>query len=95
MAAKDTRRDVLRIAPPLMIDDEAIAYLLERFADAVAAVDSPPLTLPRPVVIFLAEPKQRLVPLTGCPRAIRSSLKGTLGGFQGGAAPAAPFLIWR
>lgn len=42
IAAKDTRREVLRIAPPLIIDDEAIAYLLERFADAVEAVDSRP-----------------------------------------------------
>lgn len=42
IAAKDTRREVLRIAPPLIVDDEAIAYLLERFADAVRAVDSRP-----------------------------------------------------
>ncbi|HEX3672434.1 MAG TPA: ornithine--oxo-acid transaminase [Candidatus Cybelea sp.] len=40
IAAKDTRREVLRIAPPLIIDDEAIAYLLERFSEAVEAVDS-------------------------------------------------------
>ncbi len=38
VAAKDTHRDVLRIAPPLVIDDEAVAYFLERFAGAVAAV---------------------------------------------------------
>ncbi|HXO17903.1 MAG TPA: ornithine--oxo-acid transaminase, partial [Candidatus Dormibacteraeota bacterium] len=38
VVAKDTRRDVLRIAPPLIIDDEAIAYLLERFSGALAAV---------------------------------------------------------
>ncbi len=38
VVAKDTRRDVLRIAPPLIIDDEAVAYLLERFSDALAAV---------------------------------------------------------
>ena len=42
VAAKDTRRDVLRIAPPLIIDDDAIAYFLERFADALAAVDRGP-----------------------------------------------------
>jgi ornithine--oxo-acid transaminase len=39
VAAKDTRHDVLRIAPPLVIDDDAIAYFLERFRAAVAAVD--------------------------------------------------------
>lgn len=38
VAAKDTRSDVLRIAPPLVIDDAAVAYLLERFEDALAAV---------------------------------------------------------
>jgi ornithine--oxo-acid transaminase len=38
VATKETREYVLRIAPPLVIDDEAIAYLLERFADAVTAV---------------------------------------------------------
>ena len=40
VAAKDTRRDVLRIAPPLVIDDDAVAYFLERFEDAVRAVDA-------------------------------------------------------
>jgi acetylornithine/succinyldiaminopimelate/putrescine aminotransferase len=40
VAAKDTRRDVLRIAPPLVIDDYAVAYFLERFEDAVRAVDA-------------------------------------------------------
>jgi len=39
VAAKDTRHDVLRIAPPLVIDDDAIAYFLERFREAIAAVD--------------------------------------------------------
>jgi ornithine--oxo-acid transaminase len=38
IAAKDTRREVLRIAPPLVIDDDAVAYFLERFADAIGAV---------------------------------------------------------
>lgn len=42
IAAKDTRRDVLRIAPPLVIDDDAIAYLLDRFEEAIAAVDRRP-----------------------------------------------------
>jgi translation initiation factor IF-3 len=37
----------------------------------------------------VGEPKQRLGPLTGCLRAIRSSHEGTLGRFHGGAAPAA------
>lgn len=35
VAAKDCREYVLRVAPPLVIDDEATAYFLERFADAV------------------------------------------------------------
>jgi ornithine--oxo-acid transaminase len=38
VASKDTREFVLRIAPPLVIDDEAIAYLLERFAEALGAL---------------------------------------------------------
>jgi ornithine--oxo-acid transaminase len=38
VAAKGTREHVLRIAPPLVIDDDAIAYLLERFADAIRSV---------------------------------------------------------
>lgn len=42
VAAKDTREDVLRIAPPLVIEDEAVAYLLERFSDAVGAIDPRP-----------------------------------------------------
>lgn len=42
IAAKDTRREVLRIAPPLVIDDAAVAYLLERFTDAVGAVGRRP-----------------------------------------------------
>ena len=37
VAAKETRPEVLRIAPPLVIDDDAIAYLLDRFADALSA----------------------------------------------------------
>ena len=40
VAAKDTQRHVLRIAPPLVIDDDAVAYFLERFADAITAVDA-------------------------------------------------------
>ncbi|HVR47859.1 MAG TPA: ornithine--oxo-acid transaminase [Candidatus Binatia bacterium] len=35
VAAKDCREYVLRVAPPLVIDDEATAYFLEHFADAV------------------------------------------------------------
>jgi ornithine--oxo-acid transaminase len=38
VAAKDCREHVLRIAPPLVIDDEAIAFALERFAEASRAV---------------------------------------------------------
>ncbi len=38
VAAKGCREYVLRVAPPLVIDDEAIAYFLERFADAVGEV---------------------------------------------------------
>lgn len=44
VAAKDTREMVLRIAPPLVIDDAAIDYLLERFRDAIAACTTPTLT---------------------------------------------------
>ncbi len=40
VAAKDTRPEVLRIAPPLVIDDDAVAYLLERFEEAIAATDA-------------------------------------------------------
>jgi ornithine--oxo-acid transaminase len=40
VVAKDTRPDVLRIAPPLTIDEEAIAYFLERFADAVLTINN-------------------------------------------------------
>jgi ornithine--oxo-acid transaminase len=42
VAAKETRRHVLRIAPPLVIDDDAVAYFLERFEDALRVVDSRP-----------------------------------------------------
>ena len=42
VAAKDTRRDVLRIAPPLVIDDDAVDYLLERFTEAIGAVGRRP-----------------------------------------------------
>jgi ornithine--oxo-acid transaminase len=38
VAAKDTREEVLRIAPPLVIDDGAIDYFLERFRDAIGSV---------------------------------------------------------
>jgi ornithine--oxo-acid transaminase len=38
VAAKDTHDYVLRIAPPLVIDDEAIAFLLERYRAAIAAL---------------------------------------------------------
>jgi ornithine--oxo-acid transaminase len=40
IVAKECRPHVLRVAPPLIIEDDAIAYLLERFADAVEAVGS-------------------------------------------------------
>ncbi|HLX26134.1 MAG TPA: ornithine--oxo-acid transaminase [Candidatus Cybelea sp.] len=40
IAAKETRDDVLRIAPPLAIDDDAIAYLLDGFADALSASET-------------------------------------------------------
>ena len=36
VAAKDTHEMVLRIAPPLVIDDEAIDFLLTQFKDAIA-----------------------------------------------------------
>jgi len=42
VAAKDTHRHVLRIAPPLVIDDNAAAFFLERFAEAIAAVEAGP-----------------------------------------------------
>ena len=42
VAAKETRDDVLRIAPPLVIDDDAIAYLLDRFADALSSCEARP-----------------------------------------------------
>ncbi|HEY9086119.1 MAG TPA: ornithine--oxo-acid transaminase [Candidatus Tyrphobacter sp.] len=35
IVAKDTHESVLRIAPPLVIDDDAIAFLLDRFAEAI------------------------------------------------------------
>lgn len=38
VAAKDTRENVLRIAPPLVIDDEAIDFLLTAFKDAIATL---------------------------------------------------------
>jgi ornithine--oxo-acid transaminase len=38
VAAKDTQDMVLRIAPPLVIDDAAIDYFLERFRDAMASL---------------------------------------------------------
>jgi len=37
VAAKDTHERVLRIAPPLVIDDAAIDYFLERFRDAITS----------------------------------------------------------
>jgi ornithine--oxo-acid transaminase len=39
VAAKDTRHDVLRLAPPLIVEDDAVDYLLERFRDAIGAID--------------------------------------------------------
>ncbi len=41
IAAKPCRERVLRIAPPLVIDEEATALLLDRFADAVGALARP------------------------------------------------------
>jgi ornithine--oxo-acid transaminase len=38
VAAKDTQDMVLRIAPPLVIDDAALDYFLERFKDALASI---------------------------------------------------------
>lgn len=38
VATKETRDFVLRVAPPLIVDDAAIAYLLEAFSGAVEAV---------------------------------------------------------
>lgn len=38
VAAKDTRENVLRIAPPLTIDESEIDYLLGRFTDAIRSV---------------------------------------------------------
>jgi acetylornithine/succinyldiaminopimelate/putrescine aminotransferase len=40
VAAKDTRDFVLRIAPPLVIDDDATTYLLKTFSEALGAVDA-------------------------------------------------------
>jgi ornithine--oxo-acid transaminase len=38
VVAKDTHRSVLRIAPPLVIDDEAIEFLLDVYRDSVEAL---------------------------------------------------------
>ena len=38
VVAKDTHETVLRIAPPLVIDDAAIGFLLERYGDAIASL---------------------------------------------------------
>ncbi len=38
VAAKDTHEMVLRIAPPLVIDDAAIDYFLERFRESIKSV---------------------------------------------------------
>ncbi len=38
VAAKDTHDYVLRIAPPLVIDDEAIAFLLAQYREALASL---------------------------------------------------------
>jgi ornithine--oxo-acid transaminase len=38
VAAKDTHGSVLRIAPPLVIDDAEIDFLLERYSDAIATL---------------------------------------------------------
>jgi len=40
VAAKDTHENVLRIAPPLVIDDEAIAYFLNAYKDALSNISA-------------------------------------------------------
>jgi len=40
IAAKDTHENVLRIAPPLVIDDEAIALLLKAYEEAITSLAS-------------------------------------------------------
>jgi 4-aminobutyrate aminotransferase-like enzyme len=35
---KDTHERVLRIAPPLVIDDDAIDFLLARYGEALASL---------------------------------------------------------
>jgi ornithine--oxo-acid transaminase len=42
VAAKDTHEYVLRIAPPLVIDDAEVGYLLERLGDALATLPANP-----------------------------------------------------
>jgi ornithine--oxo-acid transaminase len=42
VAAKDTHEHVLRIAPPLVIDEAEIDYLLDRFGDALGALAANP-----------------------------------------------------
>ncbi len=42
VAAKEAREYVLRIAPPLIVDDGDIAYLLDRFTEAVEALSPQP-----------------------------------------------------
>ena len=42
VAAKEARDHVLRLAPPLIIEEDEIAYLLERFTEAVATVTPQP-----------------------------------------------------
>ena len=42
VVAKDTRPNVLRVAPPLIIEDDAIAYLLERLAEALGSLSGRP-----------------------------------------------------
>jgi ornithine--oxo-acid transaminase len=38
VAAKDTHAMVLRLAPPLVIDDAAIDFLLAQYRDAIASL---------------------------------------------------------
>lgn len=38
VAAKDTQEKVLRIAPPLVIDDEAIEFLIEQYREALQSI---------------------------------------------------------
>ena len=88
---RDPRAGAAHRAAPLVIDEE-IAYFLERFAAALGGLrglDTPPSGRD-----MVGGPKQRVVPLTGCPRVIRSSLKGPRLVPAWGCSGSA-FFIWR